>query len=791
MFRPEPLTDPAQIWMPDTAHKNRDRSKPSFGNINLLGPCNLGCRWCLGRDLAGEFDRFNDLKTHFNEWKNFDDYLSKLEAAGIDKVYLTGQNTDPLLYRHLSELVAYLKGRGFFVGIRTNGVAAKDEKIDILNEFDSVSLTMLSQDPETYYKITGRRKAPNWDEIIRAITTRFRIAVVIDRYNVGELRQIISFLSQYEQVKYLQVRKTATDTRYGLLKEDMDVFEKMYREILAEFPQIDEFESAPIHEIDTLRVTFWKTVATTVNSHNYWTNGVMSADYFVIEGYLRNRFMSLVGTSHQVSRTAQPDGYPKREPIPDEKVLWDKPYPEYAPSYYVSPTVLANDETKVDGAWAHSDDIDRVKLPEKSHEGLLLKDRAGYPLNPRGRTGILGRGDLGKWGPNFAVDPVITRFNPETGQFEMLTVQREDSDKWAIPGIILLDGEDVQAAMKRRLSEKIGVCIGQIDHSISLYKGYVDDPRNTDNAWLETNVLHVHLPYEETDELKSNLSGDEPWGKWLPMTVDTMESLYANHGEFASLALQRLNPEAEYENDESQEIMLQRFKDSLNNEKEAVIVCDVHGTLLEDTWVEEFRDVFLHLMGKSPSVTWMSQNVIGKLNPEVIRALCEVSDRSEKDVREILKEVRERHRKRTDLKIRPGALDFIKAAKEAGIKIVINTKAQDHIVIEQLKAAGFLEYLDMENIFGGDPSASYSRATSIDDIQARFPNACLVNFDDWYEGISAVQKNGGVAVGLPQGRGQEFAAHRERLAENNVDIILNGWNQWREVLAIIIKHNEP
>lgn len=36
--------------------------------------------------------------------------------------------------------------------------------------------------------------------------------------------------------------------------------------------------------------------------------------------------------------------------------------------------------------------------------------RDGYPLNPIGRTGITGRGILGRWGPNHAADPVVTRW---------------------------------------------------------------------------------------------------------------------------------------------------------------------------------------------------------------------------------------------------------------------------------------------------------------------------------------------------------------------------------------------
>ena len=39
-----------------------------------------------------------------------------------------------------------------------------------------------------------------------------------------------------------------------------------------------------------------------------------------------------------------------------------------------------------------------------------------FPRNPRERTGIRGRGVLGKWGPNYAADPIVTRYDPETGK---------------------------------------------------------------------------------------------------------------------------------------------------------------------------------------------------------------------------------------------------------------------------------------------------------------------------------------------------------------------------------------
>ena len=70
----------------------------------------------------------------------------------------------------------------------------------------------------------------------------------------------------------------------------------------------------------------------------------------------------------------------------------------------------------------------------------------GRPLNPRGRTGLAGRGVLGKWGPNHAADPIVTRWQrrdngdivtqESSGRpvLEFVSIQRRDTGEWAIPG---------------------------------------------------------------------------------------------------------------------------------------------------------------------------------------------------------------------------------------------------------------------------------------------------------------------------------------------------------------------
>ena len=58
---------------------------------------------------------------------------------------------------------------------------------------------------------------------------------------------------------------------------------------------------------------------------------------------------------------------------------------------------------------------------------------------------MVGRGLLGKWGPNHAADPIVTRWKRDsTGNkvlsdgkplLEFVAIKRRDTGEWAIPGV--------------------------------------------------------------------------------------------------------------------------------------------------------------------------------------------------------------------------------------------------------------------------------------------------------------------------------------------------------------------
>lgn len=287
------MTDP-HSWRagttPETSNikKNRTREPPSFANINLIGQCNADCYFCLGKDIEKELSAVGDMNAvHFSEWKKFDEFLGNCDSAGIKNIYITGQNTDALLYKYIDDLILYIQGRGMLVGIRTNGLLA-DGKLDTINKCKrSVGYSMHTLRPDTAMKIMGVSRIPDWNTLLKE-TKQSRVAIVITRYSVEEFFDIVEYIRQFPNVKYIQARRICTDTRAAELNKDIQVYENLFSQIEREHRFLRRFYGAEIYDVGGAEVTFWRTVETTVNSWNYFVDGTVSKEYFIVEGYLKN-----------------------------------------------------------------------------------------------------------------------------------------------------------------------------------------------------------------------------------------------------------------------------------------------------------------------------------------------------------------------------------------------------------------------------------------------------------------------------------------------------------------------
>ncbi|KAJ8731301.1 hypothetical protein PYW07_004465 [Mythimna separata] len=247
----------------------------------------------------------------------------------------------------------------------------------------------------------------------------------------------------------------------------------------------------------------------------------------------------------------------ERFPVPDDKVSWSSEYKEYQPHNHTASSIHGR-------PWADPDIGDPSFKPQWNNaDGKVSRVSYmgqynivnGYPLNPIGRTGISGRGILGRWGPNHAADPVVTRWKRlENGEVEKdqssnkpilqcVVVKRRDTGDWALPGGMVDPGEKVSATAIREFQEEAmnSLELGE-DQKLALnqrfekffqegdvvYKGYIDDRRNTDNAWMESIAYNFHDNNGATvGALKLNAGDDAVGVRWVDVTPDMQ--LYASH----------------------------------------------------------------------------------------------------------------------------------------------------------------------------------------------------------------------------------------------------------------------
>lgn len=245
---------------------------------------------------------------------------------------------------------------------------------------------------------------------------------------------------------------------------------------------------------------------------------------------------------HIKAISEKPNEYPKRFEVDSEHVEWNVLCKIYNPPYYTSNIVLKEYEAHKEKGWADPEDITQVARKIESFIKKLEFDAFNRPMNPMGRTGLCGRGLLGKWGPNFAGDPVVTRLDPLTKKIEMIVIKRKDCLQWALPGGMVDAGEPPLKTIERELEEESGADVS-FDESQILYQGYVDDRRNTDNAWIETTVAHCHLNYEKSQDLKLKAEDDAIDVQWQVVDDTLLNNLYASHKAFVLLALEKIKSE--------------------------------------------------------------------------------------------------------------------------------------------------------------------------------------------------------------------------------------------------------
>lgn len=220
--------------------------------------------------------------------------------------------------------------------------------------------------------------------------------------------------------------------------------------------------------------------------------------------------------------------------VDEENRDWEVPWLTYEPTEYTAQEVLNDTTKRADHIIHHArkfkfnaldGDVDRRSVEGKY---LMTEGDIGRPLNPRGRTGVSGRGLLWRWGPNPGGDVIISRWKRRSGNLirdafeepivEVLMIKNGATDEMHLPGGLFVgrqnNEEFVAAEFAKALSETKVTKQVKIEEKKSmkalletakiLFDGILNDPRNTDNAWVECTVTHYHDKEGNMTELLSS-----------------------------------------------------------------------------------------------------------------------------------------------------------------------------------------------------------------------------------------------------------------------------------------------
>ena len=262
-----------------------------YGEILFLGKCNNSCYYCLGNEML-KAKTVDNMDLKYNELKNLDVFLGMLNKENCKTIYLSSVETEPLLYKDISRLIDYLHTSGFNVGIRTNGKC--NNIYGIIKKLDAeISISINSLNRKTNKKICGNIDIPDIDKIcgeLSSINKKCRITIVVNKYNYGEIFEIIDKLIQYDCIEYVQLRKRylyarCSDKNY---LEDKTAYETIKEELLLKYNcTISNFHESMIYNIGSFKVSFWDDVfkKESIESINYFSDGKISKNNLLVPGY--------------------------------------------------------------------------------------------------------------------------------------------------------------------------------------------------------------------------------------------------------------------------------------------------------------------------------------------------------------------------------------------------------------------------------------------------------------------------------------------------------------------------
>lgn len=172
----------------------KDKRVPVMGTFEITGRCNFDCKMCYVHTKANS----ELAKTE----RNGDWWISCMEeACNLGMLFALITGGECLLHPDFRRIYTFLRSKGVYTSINTNGFMLTQETVDFLKQNPpyEIQVTLYGTDDESYYKVTGSRAFPQVrDGILRAKKAglNLKVAVTPNPYAPGETERIIKYLKE-------------------------------------------------------------------------------------------------------------------------------------------------------------------------------------------------------------------------------------------------------------------------------------------------------------------------------------------------------------------------------------------------------------------------------------------------------------------------------------------------------------------------------------------------------------------------------------------------------------------
>jgi MoaA/NifB/PqqE/SkfB family radical SAM enzyme len=235
-----------------------------FANILFAGPCNARCPFCIGKQIDSRLSVNN-----LNEFppRNIEGFVAQVLAHDIKQIVFTGTTTDPQLYKHEAELLTYLRERlpARQFSVHTNGQLAL-KKIETLNLYDRVCLSLPTFNAQTYYAMMGLKRVPDLGELMKQVKIPVKVSCVINEHNINEIPEFLERCWRLG-IRRLVFRQLYQDARQWNVTRGLNVK--------------GEYRGNTVYDYKGMEVTYWDFDSAENTSINLFSSGYIGTSYLL------------------------------------------------------------------------------------------------------------------------------------------------------------------------------------------------------------------------------------------------------------------------------------------------------------------------------------------------------------------------------------------------------------------------------------------------------------------------------------------------------------------------------